>query len=64
MFHNNAQYICYFVIDEKYADKVENTIGGTDIRINYPDATDIRLVDENNIFWHTGLFSGDTGSTR
>ena len=51
MFHNNAQYICYFVIDEKYADKVENTIGGTDIRINYPDATDIRLVDENNIFY-------------
>lgn len=51
LYIDNAKYKCYFNIDEKYADKVENAVKGAEIKIMFSNADNLNIVEDTKFYY-------------
>ena len=51
LFLNNAEYKCFFLIDERYAERVNDSVRGTDICEKYSSSTGRELIEADKKYF-------------
>ena len=51
----DAKYKCYFKIEDKYKEKVTETITGVEVKIMHPTENGSSLIEDENTYWEVDI---------
>lgn len=55
MLRINAEYRCFFKVEDNYKEKVASLVSGVLVRERYPEAEKLELIEANNDYYEVGI---------
>lgn len=55
MLRINAEYRCFFKVEDNYKEKVDSLVSGVLVRERYPEAEKLELIEANNDYYEVGI---------
>ena len=55
MLRINAEYRCFFKVEDNYKEKVASLVSGTLVRARYPEAEKLELIEAGNAYYEAGI---------